>query len=415
MLALEAAAPAANFPIVIELYHPRNREVVNAVAPDRVFMVDAEEILAKVMVQTSRTSGLSVVYSELLSFEGCEIYFYHAKWNGITFGKAQFHFPDGVPIGIRTPDGAVIIRPSLDTVLEKEDEILIIAEDDSTIEFQSRPVAEPQDRPLNHRRLEPKQEQMLLLGWSPKAPIIIAEYGEYVAEGSSVTIALHDPTDEIVRQTDAVVQENPDLNIKVIHSNPFDIEKVAELEPFSFDDILILPQKLAPDKDAETIDTETIVLLLLLRGLKNRMTNSGTKVSTKIVTEVLDSNNHSLIHQAGVNDFIISNRMVSMMFAQMSEEPGIKLVYDDLFEEEGSEIYVKPAELYFEQLPIEVPFADLMALAQKRDGEACIGVKKLALAGDAKQNYGVDLIPPKNQMIHLACGDALVVVAEDER
>jgi len=115
MLALEAAAPGADFPIVIELFHPRNRDVVANVAPDRAHMVDAEEILAKVMVQTSRTSGLSVVYAELLSFEGCEMYFHEADWNDIQFGQCQFHFPDGVPIGIRTADGTVTIRPPLDT------------------------------------------------------------------------------------------------------------------------------------------------------------------------------------------------------------------------------------------------------------------------------------------------------------
>ena len=113
----ETAAPNSDFPIVIELYLPRNRDVVQAVAPGRVFMVDAEEILAKVMVQTSRTTGLSVVYSELLSFDGCEMYFYEADWGGIEFGKCQFHFPDGVPIGIRNAEGEVVIRPALSTVL----------------------------------------------------------------------------------------------------------------------------------------------------------------------------------------------------------------------------------------------------------------------------------------------------------
>ena len=157
------------------------------------------------------------------------------------------------------------------------------------------------------------------------------------------------------------------------------------------------------------------MLLLLLRGMKNRIQEAGGTVKTKIVTEVLDSTNHSLIHQAGVNDFIISNRMVSMMFAQMSEEPDIKLVYDDLFEEDGSEIYVKPIELYFDTLPVQATFADLMLLAQKRDEEACIGIKIGSLSGDEKQNFGVNLIPPKTDSFQLQAGDALVVVAEDER
>ena len=415
MLALEAAAPCADFPVVIELYHERNRDVVRGFAADRAHMVDAEEILAKIMVQTSRTSGLSVVYSELLSFEGCEMYFYEADWNGIQFGAAQFHFPDGVPIGIRTPDGTVTIRPPLNTELGEGDEVLIVAEDDSTIDFMKTPAAVPKDRELKTRRLETKSERLLFLGWSPKASIILSEYAEYVDEGSSVTIVLDEPTDSVKQQVQEAMEETEELKFEVVYANPHEKKVLSELQPFSYDDIMVLPQQLTPDKDAERIDTETIVLLLLLRGIKKDLIADGETIKTKIVTEVLNSQNHALIHQAGVNDFVISNRMVSMIFAQMSEEPEIKKVYDDLFQEDGSEIYVKPIELYVDSLPAVLSFADLMLLAQKRDEEACIGVKHANLASDPSQNYGVRLIPPKDQMMDLSAGDALVVVAEDER
>ena len=122
-----------------------------------------------------------------------------------------------------------------------------------------------------------------------------------------------------------------------------------------------------------------------------------------------------VISQAGVNDFLISNRMVSMIFAQLSEEPRILQVYDDLFEESGSEIYVKPAALYFEQLPVTCRFADLMGVAQARQGEICIGYKLKAQENDGGQNYGVKLIPLKDSEVTLDKTDALVVVAEDDR
>ena len=104
-----------------------------------------------------------------------------------------------------------------------------------------------------------------------------------------------------------------------------------------------------------------------------------------------------------------------MLFAQISEEPGIQFVYDDLFQEDGSEIYVKPVELYFDSFPQTVTFADLMRLAQKRDEEACIGYKLGALAKSPDDNYGVKLIPLKGATVELNPGDGLVVVAEDER
>ncbi|MBG87066.1 MAG: hypothetical protein CMO80_09230 [Verrucomicrobiales bacterium] len=51
------------------------------------------EILASVLVQTSRSVGLSVAYGEILSFDGCEMYFHQANWRGITFAKCSIVFP----------------------------------------------------------------------------------------------------------------------------------------------------------------------------------------------------------------------------------------------------------------------------------------------------------------------------------
>lgn len=117
--------------------------------------------------------------------------------------------------------------------------------------------------------------------------------------------------------------------------------------------------------------------------------------------------------RAGVHDFIISNRFVSMLLAQVSENGDIKRVYDDLFQEEGSEIYLKPAPLYVTEFPVEVTYADMIGIAQKRQ-EVCLGVKIKALEQDMKRNFGIKLIPEKDKTYTLGPDDMLVVLAEDE-
>ncbi len=97
------------------------------------------------------------------------------------------------------------------------------------------------------------------------------------------------------------------------------------------------------------------------------------------------------------------------------EEMDIQRVYDNLFQEEGSEIYVKPAWIYFDSLPATCRFGDLMPVTQKRDEEICLGYKLKAREHDADANYGVKLIPPKDAQITLSDEDCLVVVAEDDR
>jgi hypothetical protein len=415
VLALESLLrPEQEFAIVAEVFTDRNRQVVKDIAPGKATAVDVEEILAKIMVQTSRTSGLAVVYSELLGFSGCEMYFFNdPRWRGLKFDRLQYHFPDGIPIGIRPKGGELVIRPAPETVLGAEDEIIIIAQDDSSIEFRGTPVMIPKAREVPGLRVERERERQLVLGWSYKAPIIIREYADYVLEGSEVDVVVKDAP-ESLRQTVESLDGDGGLRVRLIDKDPLTSEELESLDPFSYNHVIILPQKPHLDAEPERIDSETIVVLLHLRKQLKALAESGARPSTKLITEILDSANRDLVSHAGVDDFIISNRMVSMLFAQMSEQPEIEGVYANLFREEGSEIYVKPAWLYFGSLPVTCRFGDLMRVAQKRDGEIAIGYKLKGLESDSASNYGVKINPGKEETITLDREDCLVVVAEDD-
>jgi hypothetical protein len=331
----------------------------------------------------------------------------------LKFDRLQYHFPDGIPIGIRPKGGEIVIRPPGDTVLGAGDEIVIIAEDDSSIDFRPAPVMIPKAREVPVLRVERGIERQLILGWSYKAPIIISEYADYVLEGSEVDVAVKDPP-EALRATVASLDGQGGVKVRLIDKDPLTSEDLESIQPFSYNHVVILPQKPHLDAEPERIDSETIVVLLHLRKQLKALAEAGTKVSTKLITEILDSANRDLVSHAGVDDFIISNRMVSMLFAQMSEAPEIESVYENLFREEGSEIYVKPAWLYFGSLPVTCRFGDLMRVAQKRDGEIAIGYKLKELEPDSAANYGVKINPAKESVVTLGRDDCLVVVAEDD-
>jgi hypothetical protein len=415
VLALESLiSEDQEFAIVAEVFTERNRQVVKDIAPGKVSAIDVEEILAKIMVQTSRTSGLAVVYSELLGFSGCEMYIHNdPRWRGLKFDRLQYHFPDGIPIGIRQKGGQFVIRPPGDTVLGAEDEIIIIAQDDSSIDFRPTPVMIPKAREVPALRVDRGKERQLILGWSYKAPIVIREYADYVLEGSEVDVVVKDAP-ETLRATVASLDGEGGVKVRLVDKDPLTSEDLESMNPFSYNHVIILPQKPHLDAEPERIDSETIVVLLHLRKQLKALTDAGTRVQTKLITEILDSANRDLVSHAGVDDFIISNRMVSMLFAQMSEEPEIEGVYENLFKEEGSEIYVKPAWLYFSSLPVTCRFGDLMRVAQKRDGEIAIGYKLKRLESDSSANYGVKINPAKDVELTLDREDCLVVVAEDD-
>ena len=78
------------------------------------------------------------------------------------------------------------------------------------------------------------------------------------------------------------------------------------VQPCRYDNIIILSQGEAGEDDART-ESETILILLLLRGLLEEYPEESKQ--TKLITEVLDSENQPLVARAGVRDFIISNRI----------------------------------------------------------------------------------------------------------
>lgn len=396
--------------IVAEIFDKAHHEIVQDSCVHPITVVDANDVLAKIIVQTSRSVGLSVAYNEILSFDGCELYFHEADWGGRDFGTIQFHFPDGVPMGIRKPDGEIIINPPIHTIMKDDDQILIVADDDSTIDYRDKPVAKARDLPLKETCLSQSIESELIIGWNRKGKIIIQEYADYVLSGSSIDIVVHNPRDSVREEIEQLNRELPEISIMLHDRDPLKIDNLIDLDPGQRDNIILLSDH-SPERNAEEVDSHTILILLMLRKVFDSGQLNGK--TPRLITEVMDSQNQGLISRAGVKDFIVSNRFVSMMLAQISEQPEIKKVYDSLFSEDGSEIYLKPASTYFLETPIEVTFADCMRIAQKR-GEVCIGLKIKDLESKSKQNFGVKLIPDKNKKFTLEAEDCLVVVAEDE-
>ena len=236
---------------------------------------------------------------------------------------------------------------------------------------------------------------------------------DYIIAGSCIHVLLKKPTEQQVAEIQALDVELDGVEVSLLSKDCLSIDDLMSIKPFEYDNIIILAGNVSGEGhiDAARVDSENIVALLLLRRIFSQYPLESK--DTKLITEVLDSQNDALVAKAGVHDVIISNRLVSMIMAQIAESRDIEKVYDDIFQEDGSEIYLKPATLYFDSFPLEVRFADMMAIARQR-GEICIGVKIKVLEPNKEHNNGVTLIPEKNTVYQLQRDDCLVVLAEDE-
>jgi hypothetical protein len=158
--------------------------------------------------------------------------------------------------------------------------------------------------------------------------------------------------------------------------------------------------------DEQRADSRTLVTLLHLRDIEARRGESFT-----IVSEMLDVRNRALAQVTRADDFIVSGKLVSLTMSQLAENPALRPVFDDLFDEQGSEIYLKPAADYV-RLGEPIDFYTIVESARRR-GEVAFGYRLLAVADDPLRNYGVELNPDKALPITFGETDKIIVLAEN--
>ena len=101
------------------------------------------------------------------------------------------------------------------------------------------------------------------------------------------------------------------------------------------------------------------------------------------------------------------------IYAQVSEEPDVLRVYEDLFAEEGCEVYLKAMRLFLQPRREPISFGELTVAGLMRS-ESVFGVRIMAEESDAGRNNGIYLDPPKNQRFTLGPDDCLITLAENE-
>ncbi|MBK9215595.1 MAG: NAD-binding protein [Chloracidobacterium sp.] len=406
--------------IVAEIRDERNLDAAELVGNGEAVYVLSEDLISRVIAQTCRQSGLSVVYADLLEFEGDEIYFADIpdKLVGKTYRDSLFAYEDSSVIGVYTTAGEgvssptvregaapsagrVLINPPMDRIFSEGEQVIAISEDDDTVIANGRGTT---TAPQTFDRREddnPEQETTLILGWNDIAPRIIAELDNYVRGDSAVLVVAND------REVDvAVTKLAADLQnqkIAFIEGNTAEKKTLLDINTRSFDHIIVLSNR---SIDIQESDAKTLITLLHLRAISD-----AEGVDYSIVTEMLDMRNRELGRVAKADDFVVSDNLVSLMLSQISENRELKKVYDVLFEAEGSEIYLKPVSRYVGP-GNEVDFYTVLASAAELN-ESAIGYRIAADSRDSDNHYGIRLNPKKSDNVTFAADDRIIVLSED--
>jgi voltage-gated potassium channel Kch len=391
------------FNIVAEIKDPKNMEAADLVGNNEAAFVLSSDLISRITAQTCRQSGLSLVYNELLQFEGDEIYFQQEpKLAGKTFKDVLFAYENSAVIGILNNEEKVLINPTMDTVFNNGDSVIAISEDDYTIKLSGKTTFDIKHNLFN--RAEVKNvgiEKTLILGWNDRGVRVIEELDNYVASGSQITIVAD--IDGISMQIAELKKSVQKQKIDFIKGDINDKATLINLKPETYDHLILLSYM---DIDLQESDAKTLICLLHLRNLSEKV---GKDFS--IVSEMLDIRNRDLGVVAKADDFIISHNLISLMLSQLSENKDLKKVYDILFQAEGSEVYLKPVSRYVKHGEPVNFYTVLESAAQLN--ETAIGYRISTQSSDSEKKYGININPLKSNIINFIEGDSIIVLSED--
>ncbi|MEG2207130.1 MAG: hypothetical protein RR065_03410 [Clostridia bacterium] len=354
-----------------------------------------EKTISRIFAQTCRQSGLSHIYSELFDFGGDEIYMEKApSLAGKAFALAPLFYEKASVMGLRR-NGRILLNPSADTVLEGNDEIILIAADDGMAKPLLEPGAYDEHVERSFTPKPPQKESMVILGYSKLTADIIKEVALYAEKGSSITVA----TPSAAARETLAAQALDGVTLSVVEDNIYDRPVLEKLLSGKLDYIIVLNDEANAQSDDP--DAYTLMLLLQLRDILKERRGEIT-----IVSEMENSENQRLASCTGINDFVVGSNLVSLMMTQVSKNRSLNALFDELLTDEGCELYLKPVSDFVKP---GVP-ANFFTVVHSACKSHCLALGYQRQTNDGGQIF---LNPAKSESIIFNPNDKIIVIAQD--
>ena len=404
VLAVKAVNANPSTRIIAELDDANTAEAITTATKGQVIAVRSHDVIARVTAQASRQPGLAAVTLDLLDFAGDEIYFASVPaLEGKTYADALLAFNTASVIGVVDGKGKTHINPSQTSKIGAGAKIIAIAEDDDKVVYTGVRDDIAKKKIAAHKAPTRKPEHLLFIGWSSMGRSVVAELSQFLPKGSTVHI--------VAEKKHVLPEELKALkfgsNIKVTHASVSgDIDELIAAASAKKYNEVIIPGYREAISETEA-DAQTMLTMLQMNQLFEAKGNGVEP--TRLVAEILDSRKAELAQVAAADDLVVSDNLAALLIAQVSENPELAPIFDDLFDAEGASINVKPIEQYA-PLGKEIEYAELVAIA-RANGESAIGYRTLANS-KGHASTGVELNPAKTDRFKPAAGDSLVVVSE---
>ncbi len=362
-----------------------------------IFPIYSQDIIARIMAQTALQAGLSSIYTDLLNFEGDEVYMKEAPaLTGRAYAEALLAYETSAVLGL-VRNGRILLNPHPQTRLLPDDQIVAISRDEDSLQIDARPA--PLIRREFFSAVAPETQllptaRVLVFGWNSYAPLVLEQMLQYISQKSTLTIVTNQA---LAHRAQRSIKEQLRARVRFEARDATDRQALAELRPETYDHVLLLSNDAL---DPQRADAHTLYTLLHLRDMMK-----SDRTPFTLVSEMRDLLNRKLATAAQVDDFIVSDHLISLLMVQLVTDQRRHALYRELFAVEGAEIYLKPITRYV-QTGVPVNFYTLVASAA-RYGETAIGYRLGSQVGQEAR-----LNPPKAETLTFSAQDQLIVLAE---
>ncbi len=354
------------------------------------------DIIARIIAQTCRQSGLSNVLIELFDFDGDELYLESfPDAIGSSFSSIALRLEKSVAIGI-IRDGKVMLNPDRDEVITANDQFILLAEDDGVSK-----LSPPRSEPIEIKSYLPNEsypkkpvDNLLILGVNSMLLQILQELNNSFTKGSTIIVA----DKEIPQEYISIASKFSNIKVEMNSCDTNDRKNLNYLVNDKINQVLLLSND---DCQQEDSDAATLLKLIHLRDIarkSNRVIN--------ITSEIKNSTNQKLAKVAQVNDLVVGTNIVNLALTQISENRKLSEIFGELLHSDGSEIYMRPALGYL-TLGEPIDFYTITEIASLK-GEVAIGYKKQ----EGIEQF-ISLNPNKGEKISFTKDDYIVVIAND--
>eukprot|EP00633_Aureoumbra_lagunensis_P006601 CAMPEP_0197322528 /NCGR_PEP_ID=MMETSP0891-20130614/69952_1 /TAXON_ID=44058 ORGANISM="Aureoumbra lagunensis, Strain CCMP1510" /NCGR_SAMPLE_ID=MMETSP0891 /ASSEMBLY_ACC=CAM_ASM_000534 /LENGTH=809 /DNA_ID=CAMNT_0042814951 /DNA_START=242 /DNA_END=2671 /DNA_ORIENTATION=- len=305
--------------IVAELRDLDDVDHIQLISRHPIECVVAHDFIGRLMIQCARQRDLASVLDTLLGFDDDEIYI--EQWEqleGLTFAQVTRIFDFAIPIGIkRHLDAKIMINPSPSYIIHKQDEIIVLAEDNDTYApFRDGPMAIVDDDihqeevqvfgPPRRSKCEnlperiavlkrlpqkpTKPQNFLFLGWRRDVASMIRFLDGFLTSGSTLTIMSTLTMPQRIEELRWV--ELQSITLHHVVGSHVSRRQLSQLPLLWYDAILILSEK-AQETNVLSTDSLTASSLVLVRDIQAQ-NQCPQRPPTPVLTDNAPTQQHRL-------------------------------------------------------------------------------------------------------------------------